>query len=32
MRDRVDLIMDAWDYLKYRIKHENQAYLMREGK
>lgn len=28
MNERVDLIIDAYDYLKFKTKYENQVILM----
>lgn len=30
MRERVDLIMNAYDYLVFKNKYEHQAYLLRD--
>lgn len=30
MNTRVDLICDAYDYLKFKHKYEHQAYILRE--
>lgn len=30
MRERVDLVKDAWDYLLFKNKYEHQSYLIRE--
>lgn len=30
MSERVDLICAAYDYHKFKVKYERQAYLMRE--
>lgn len=30
MKERVDLICDAYDYLKFKIEYENQSYLLSE--
>ena len=30
MNERVDLICDAYDYLKFKVKYENQSYLLRD--
>lgn len=32
MKERVDIILDAYDYLKYRVKYENQRYLLGRDK
>ena len=32
MRDRVDLVLDAYDYLRFKNKYEHQTYLMRDRK
>lgn len=32
MNERVDLVMDAYDYLKFTIRFENQSFLMRDKK
>jgi len=30
MNERVDLVCDAYDYLKFKVKYESQSYLLRE--
>jgi len=30
INERVDLIIDAYDYLTFKVKYENQCYLLRE--
>jgi len=30
MNERVDLILDAYDYLRFKNKYESQAYLLRQ--
>jgi hypothetical protein len=32
MNERVDLICDAYDYIKFKNKYEKQCYLMGENK
>ena len=32
MNERVDLVMDAFDYMKFSVTYENQAFLMRDKK